>query len=215
MSEAPTMTSRQPLPLRPRVVAVIPARGGSKGIVRKNLAPMGGVPLIAHTIRAALACGCFDRVVVSTDDPHIATAARDHGAEAPFLRPPELATDEALLGPVLQHCLGALADAGYHPAVAAMLYPSHPFRPPGLLEECVYRNLQGHNPVVTGRTTAGGHVVTTGLYEGILPGAVVGHGYLVLCNHPAARVDVDTPLDLRAAEEMLRRGLAPAQQAVP
>lgn len=78
------------------MLAIIPARGGSKGLPGKNIRPLAGVPLIGHTIRAALAAKHVTRVVVSTDDVHIAEIARAEGAEVPFLRPQELATDTAL-----------------------------------------------------------------------------------------------------------------------
>ena len=72
-------------------VAIIPARGGSKRIPRKNVRLFAGKPIIAHSISAALDSGCFDRVIVSTDDAEIAAVAREWGAETPFVRPPELA----------------------------------------------------------------------------------------------------------------------------
>ena len=76
-------------------VAVIPARGGSKRIPRKNIRPFMGRPMIAHSIEAAQACALFDRILVSTDDEEIAVVARSHGAEVPFMRPPELSDDFA------------------------------------------------------------------------------------------------------------------------
>jgi N-acylneuraminate cytidylyltransferase len=93
------------MPERPRSVAVIPARGGSKRIVRKNLRDFLGVPLIARTIRTVLASDLFERVVVSTDDDEIAQVSRAAGAEVPFTRPAELATDEAPTAPVIVHAL--------------------------------------------------------------------------------------------------------------
>jgi N-acylneuraminate cytidylyltransferase len=74
-------------------LCIIPARGGSKRIPRKNIRPFAGLPMIAHVIRAAKASGCFARTVVSTDDAEIAAIAREHGAETPFVRSPELAGD--------------------------------------------------------------------------------------------------------------------------
>ena len=76
-------------------LAVIPARGGSKRIPRKNIKPFCGKPMIAWSIEAALASGCFDRVIVSTDDEEIAAVAREYGAEVPFMRSAELADDYA------------------------------------------------------------------------------------------------------------------------
>ncbi len=87
----------------PDVLAIIPARGGSKGIRRKNLVAIAGVPLVAHSIRHALASKRVTRVIVSTEDEEIAEAARRAGAEVPFLRPMELALDHVLDWPVFEH----------------------------------------------------------------------------------------------------------------
>ena len=86
-------------------LAAICARGGSKGVPRKNLRILGGKPLIAHTVEQALKCGVFDRVVVSTDDLGIADVASQYGAEVPFLRPAELARDDSPKWPVFQHLI--------------------------------------------------------------------------------------------------------------
>jgi N-acylneuraminate cytidylyltransferase len=94
-------------------VAIIPARGGSKRIPRKNLLPFDGVPMIVRSIRTALDSGLFERVVVSTDDVEIAEVARAHGAEVPFLRPAELADDFAGTAPVIVHALQQLPDFDY------------------------------------------------------------------------------------------------------
>lgn len=89
----------------PAVLAVIPARGGSKGLPGKNIRLLAGVPLIAHTIRCALASPVVTTTVVSTDDPAIADVARRFGADVPFMRPAELATDTAPMWPVMKHAL--------------------------------------------------------------------------------------------------------------
>jgi pseudaminic acid cytidylyltransferase len=86
-------------------IAVIPARGGSKRIPRKNIKPFGGLPMIAWSIRAAIASECFDRILVSTDDPEIAHVAKAHGAEAPFIRPSELSDDYTGTIPVVAHAV--------------------------------------------------------------------------------------------------------------
>lgn len=87
------------------LLAVIPARGGSKGLPGKNIRPLAGLPLIAHTIRFAGLCPEIDRCIVSTDSEEIALVARQHGGDLPFLRPAELAGDDTALWPVLQHAL--------------------------------------------------------------------------------------------------------------
>ena len=88
-----------------RVLAVIPARGGSKGIPRKNIVDLGGLPLIGHVLAAARASAAFADIVVSTEDEEIADVARAHGAEVPFLRPRELAEDTTPSVPVVQHAI--------------------------------------------------------------------------------------------------------------
>lgn len=84
-------------------LAVIPARGGSKRIPRKNIKPFCGKPMIAWSIEAALGSGCFDRVIVSTDDAEIADVAQSYGADVPFVRPPEISDDHAGTLPVIAH----------------------------------------------------------------------------------------------------------------
>ena len=86
-------------------LAVIPARGGSKRIPRKNIKPFCGKPMIAWSIEAALASGCFDEIIVSTDDTEIAEVACAHGAEVPFMRPPELSDDHTGTTPVIAHAV--------------------------------------------------------------------------------------------------------------
>jgi N-acylneuraminate cytidylyltransferase len=93
-------------------LAVIPARVGSKRIPRKNIRDFFGKPMIAWSIEAALASQCFDRIVVSTDDPEIASIANFHGAETPFVRPAELSSDFATTGAVMRHALDWMRQSG-------------------------------------------------------------------------------------------------------
>jgi CMP-N,N'-diacetyllegionaminic acid synthase len=117
------------------VLAIIPARGGSKGIPRKNLAPVAGKPLVVHSIEHALAAGCVDRVIVSTDDAEIAAVARAAGAEVPFLRPAGLSGDTVLDHPVFVHVLERLAQTeGYAPPLVLHLRPTTPYRRPGWID---------------------------------------------------------------------------------
>src|SRR5882724_4085069 len=110
---------------RERVLCTICARGGSKGVPKKNIRPLCGKPLIAHTIETALRCKALDRVVVSTDDPEIRDVALEYGAEAPFLRSAELATDQASKWPVLRHLVRTLVDQeGYRCDIVADLDPT-------------------------------------------------------------------------------------------
>lgn len=113
------------------IVAVIPARGGSKGIPRKNLVDLGGKPLIQWTIEAAIESRALDRVIVSTEDVEIAACARSAGAEVPFLRPPELAEDSVHAVHVVLHALDWLTHARQAaPDGVMMLLPTAPLRLP-------------------------------------------------------------------------------------
>lgn len=122
------------------VVAIIPARGGSKGVPRKNLRRIGGVPLISYAIENGLRAETVGRVIVSSDDDEIREAAIDAGAEAPFVRPASLATDNAVDLPVILHAVDWLEhDSGRRPKVVVQLRPTTPLRPEGLVDEAVRR----------------------------------------------------------------------------
>lgn len=111
-----------------RIVGIIPARGGSKGLPRKNILPLGGKPLIAWTIEQARACAYLDRVIVTTDDQEIADTARSFGGDVPFLRPKELATDAARTIDVVIHALDWLGAQGDAFDVVVLLQPTSPLR---------------------------------------------------------------------------------------
>jgi CMP-N,N'-diacetyllegionaminic acid synthase len=112
-----------------QVLAVIPARGGSKGVPQKNIRALGGRPLIGYTIAAAQEARRLARTIVSTDDAEIAEVARGLGAQVPFLRPADLASDSARAIPVLQHALAACeAEDGRRYDAVLMLQPTTPFR---------------------------------------------------------------------------------------
>jgi N-acylneuraminate cytidylyltransferase len=120
------------------VLALIPARGGSKGLPGKNIKSLGGYPLIGYSIAAALNAKLVSRTVVTTDDPEIADKAREYGAEVPFLRPTEFAQDDSLDLPVFQHALNWLSDhESYSPDIVVQLRPTSPFRPPELVDEAI------------------------------------------------------------------------------
>lgn len=113
----------------PYVFGIIPARGGSKGLARKNLRRLGPLSLVGHAIASARECSRLSRFIVSTDDPDIVEEARRQGAEVPFLRPAELATDEAGMVPVLQHAVRWLeTTACVRPDLIVTLQPTSPFR---------------------------------------------------------------------------------------
>jgi pseudaminic acid cytidylyltransferase len=111
-------------------VAIVPARGGSKRIPRKNIRPFAGRPMIAWTLDALRASGCFDRVLVSTDDDEIAATAAALGAEVPFRRPAALADDLTPTLPVVAHALRCLADAGAPAEFVCCAYPTAPMLEP-------------------------------------------------------------------------------------
>ncbi|WP_079229139.1 pseudaminic acid cytidylyltransferase [Pseudomonas putida] len=116
-------------------VAIIPARGGSKRIPSKNLKSFAGLPIIAHSIRVALASGLFDQVVVSTDDADIAAVAREHGALVPFRRPAHLADDHATTHAVVSHALEVLTSQGQVLTHACCIYATAPFLQQRFLHE--------------------------------------------------------------------------------
>jgi N-acylneuraminate cytidylyltransferase len=120
------------------ILALIPARGGSKGIPRKNIRSFAGYPLIAWSIAAAKQSALVTRVIVSTDDEEIAAVAREYGAEAPFLRPAELAQDKTTDLPVFEHAIQWLEEnEGYHAEIVIQLRPTSPIRPKGMLDHAI------------------------------------------------------------------------------
>lgn len=108
-------------------IAIIPARGGSKRIPRKNILPFAGKPMIGYAIEAALCSPVVERVLVTTDDAAIADIARDLGAEVPFARPADLADDHTPTVPVIQHAITAAREAGWAVDRAVCIYPGVPF----------------------------------------------------------------------------------------
>lgn len=120
------------------ILAVIPARGGSKGIPRKNIKNFAGYPLIAYSIQAALNSKYVTRTIVSTDDVEIAEVAKNYGAEVPFLRPPEFAQDSSLDFPVFENLLQTLLDTeDYKPQFVIQLRPTSPIRPHNLVDDAI------------------------------------------------------------------------------
>ena len=123
---------------KPEVLAIIPARGGSKGIPRKNIKIFAGAPLLAWSIQAAKDAKTVTRVIVSTDDEEIAQVAWEWGAEVPFMRPAEIAEDSSPDLPLFLHALDWLKNhEGYVPDSLVQLRPTSPIRPIGLIDEAV------------------------------------------------------------------------------
>ncbi len=125
------------------VLVIIPARGGSKSIPRKNIRPFAGHPLIGYSIAAGLAAETVTRLIVSTDDEEIAAISRRYGAETPFLRPADISQDNTPDLPVYQHALRWLAaHGGYEPEIVVQLRPTSPFRRVNLIDQAVFRLLE-------------------------------------------------------------------------
>lgn len=129
------------------VATIILARGGSKGFPKKNIASLCGKPLIAYTIEASLGCKYVDRTFVSTDDPEIASIAREHGAEVPFLRPKELSGDFANAEECLLHAVDWLAEnENYYIDIVSYMQVTDVFKKRYMLERCIEALL--NNPTV-------------------------------------------------------------------
>ncbi len=125
------------------ILAIIPARGGSKSIPRKNIRLFTEYPLIAFSIRAGLTSEAITRVIVSTDDEEIASISRSFGAETPFLRPPHLAEDNTSDLPVFQHALKWLYDnEAYKPSIVVQLRPTSPLRRVWHIDKAVHQLLE-------------------------------------------------------------------------
>lgn len=220
---------------RMRSLGVIPARGGSKGVPRKNLRMLDGETLVARAVRGALAARTLDRVVVSTDDDEIAAAATAAGAHV-VRRPPELATDDAPTVAALAHAVAALA---VDPAWVVTLEPTSPFRRPATIDRCVrLAEERGAGSVVTVRADTGsfgrlgpdgrftpldptaprrrqvrqpiyaesGTVWVTRAADVTLKGRVLAEPVYALVVDDEEALDINTEVDLELARVMLTRG---------
>ena len=113
----------------PQILAIIPARSGSKSVKNKNIRLIDGKPMIAYSIEHALKTPEIDRVIVSTDSEEYANIAREYGADVPFIRPAQYATDDALDIDVFRHALWYLKEnEGYEPDIVVHLRPTYPIR---------------------------------------------------------------------------------------
>ena len=120
-----------------RTVGIITARGGSKGLPRKNIRPLAGKPLLAWTADAARGAKRLARVILTTDDPEIAEVGRAAGLDVPFMRPAELALDTTPTLPVLQHAVGWLESSGDRYDAIVLLEPTSPLRTSAMIDACV------------------------------------------------------------------------------
>jgi len=126
-----------------KILGIIPARGGSKRVPKKNIRLLAAKPLIAYTIEVALQTRCIDRLIVSTDDDEIAHIAQKYDAEVPFIRPVELGQDSTPDQPVFRHALGWLKEQeDYVPDLVLNLRPTTPFKTPQIIEEVVRRVIE-------------------------------------------------------------------------
>jgi N-acylneuraminate cytidylyltransferase/CMP-N,N'-diacetyllegionaminic acid synthase len=137
--------------MKNKIIAIIPARGGSKGLPRKNIKPLAGRPLIYYTIYEALKSNYLDRIIVSTEDEEIAKISKDCGAELPFMRPKELAMDNTPTLPVLQHAIHYLEEKeNYYPDIIVLLEPTSPLRNNKDIDSAIKKFIESrYNTVVT------------------------------------------------------------------
>lgn len=215
-----------------RAVAIIPARGGSKGLKRKNIRLLGDKPLLAWSIAAARNCRFVDRVVVSTEDEEIAEIANEYGAEVPFLRPNDLAEDNSFLSDVLLDTLKRLNNSGFEFSSWVTLYPTQPFRSRRLMDYLVGKCVSGCSKVTTVthayteghplfrrkgefysrlvskecRDSGNQYFRPLGLLHGESRG-FFGNAFVHVVNDPICQVDIDTLRDFYLAEEILARDL--------
>lgn len=220
---------------KPEVLAIIPARGGSKGLPQKNIRDLCGKPLIAYSIEVALKSKLIDRVVVSTEDEEIAEISKSFGAEIPFLRPMEMARDNSSIAEAINYTIQRLRKDGYFPDILAYMYPTHPFRTVKLIDFLVKKAIDGYAPVQTvkkisypevgpfvrnkdgkmvpifhhGRKNETQHRKTFfhpyGTFH-VTTSSGVGRGYLHTLNDPVSLIDIDTFSDLKVAREVIRSG---------
>lgn len=187
----------------PEILGCIFARGGSKGVPGKNIRPLCGVPLIGHAIRAALASRWLDRVIVSTDSPEIARVAREYGAETPFLRPPELSTDNAPERLAWRHAIETMeAREGRRFDCLVSVPTTCPLRLPGDVDQAVDALMQSDADIVVTATEA-----TSNPYFNMI--CLDEHGLARLAATPPGKVsrrqDAPPVYDLTAVAYAARR----------
>ena len=200
---------------RDYALAVIPARGGSKGLPRKNLLTLGRLSLIGHALASAREAKRLTRTLVSTDDPEIAAEARRHGGDVPFVRPPELASDEAGMIAVLQHAVRWLETTGGDSAQTLVPVGYHPFfmstldgdRVRPLFPEHVgtYSRRQDPPPIYQ----PSGSVYVTRRHVLMDEGRILGADHCGLVMGYEASVKIDTAWEFKLAEIVLASGRAP------
>ena len=221
---------------RPEVIAIIPARGGSKGIPSKNIANLAGKPLVAYSIQAARNARLIDRVIVSTDDENIAQVSKEWGAEVPFLRPKKLSGDSSDVWEAITYTITHLEDSERSRAYVE-LYPTSPFRTAAFVDEMVTLLLKGYSSVITvkqiqleprmmfTRDRSENKLKNIFGPQGGIPAwkkyykkypIFFGHWeqeqgkerhYYHVLTDPCMLIDIDMPRDLRWAEAVIQKGL--------
>jgi CMP-N,N'-diacetyllegionaminic acid synthase len=230
-----------------RVLGLIPARGGSKGIPHKNICVVAGKPLLQYTTEAALAARRLNRVVLSTEDEQIAELGRCYGVEVPFLRPAELAQDTSPMLPVVQHAVRMLQASGEHFDAVCLLQPTNPMRRASDIDEAIqllertqadsvisFVEVGDSHPARMKYLTADGRVIDPPFAEEVegqrrqdLPKLYLREGSIYLTRtavimqrnslrgndcrafiiSPERACNIDGPLDLFIAEQLLTREL--------
>ncbi|MBI2075739.1 MAG: acylneuraminate cytidylyltransferase family protein [Candidatus Aenigmarchaeota archaeon] len=217
-----------------KVVAIIPARGGSKCIPRKNIKQLAGKPLISYPIMAAKSCKSVGRVVVSTEDEEIADVARTYNAEI-ISRPAELAEDETPTLPVLVHAVKELKKSGYKPDIIVLLYATAPLVESHYIEEGIKKVVAGADSAVSVcedtrnyklwkngkplfkkrlnrqsvkkvyRENGAFYIMT---YDTLMKKrSITGKKTGLIVMKPEESVDIDTPLDLELAKVLISKGI--------
>jgi len=186
--------------MKKKFLGLIPARGGSKSIPLKNIKPLLGKPLIAYTIEEALKSEYIDKIIVSTDDIQIAKISKEYGAEVPFIRPKELATDTSPTLPVIQHALKYLESEDYIPDFVVLLQPTSPLREVKHIDEAIKKILDTDADTVITLTESNIHPFWMRKLEGdkVYP-------FIETCNNSLRRQDLPPVYKLNGAVVVSKR----------
>lgn len=217
-----------------KTLAIIPARGGSKGVPGKNIKDLCGKPLINYTIEAALNARSITRIMVSTENEEIMSIAREYDPGIVLRRPSSLAQDSSNLRDVIRHAVMHAEATGFHPDFVAILLPTHPFRTPRFINSMVARGIRGHinvrtcrkfpaegtmylhqadgrtRPVLNRLDTLGGPAATYYRPYGLFSGFSSSPKYppfIQEVKDPVSLVDIDYPEDFRFAQRIIENGL--------
>jgi CMP-N-acetylneuraminic acid synthetase len=219
------------------VLAIIPARGGSKGLAQKNICELGGKPLIAHTIHASVNSRNISRTIVSTDCEQIAEVSKKYGAEVPFLRTDAHSGDKASVAAAIHECQKSLElRERYIPHIVIILFCTSPFRPPGMIDFLIEKIRSGYKNAYTAKRVSslgnryyhlsgnllkrmdasslsalpdGTPMRRYGLFYGFSNGNKPKDTFVYQIDNPVYLIDIDTQLDLEIARLAIAKGLIP------